>query len=75
MNDDKFKSNNNLKLECNSPKKARNSNSVLSSLDLTIDEQQDSYIKNFYKHLRKKKSIEEDIKNDSKIEDILNKNL
>ena len=75
MNDDKFKSNNNLKLECNSPKKARNSNSVLSSLDLTIDEQQDSYIKNFYKHLRKKKSIEEDIKNDSKVEDISNKNL
>ena len=44
-------------------------------MDLTIDEKQDSYLENFYKNLRKKKPIEEDIKNDSKMEDISNKNL
>ena len=56
-----------------------NNASTISSLDLSLDnfDQREAYLKNFYKTYqnKKKKKIEEDLKSDSKLDDISNKGL
>ena len=77
-----FKSNKNVKLENNIRKKdnSNNNDTILSSLDLTINDNidnQETYIKNFYKTFQKKKKgdIGEEDKNNSKLDSSSNKGL
>ena len=78
----KEKSNKNNIISDNSHKKESNSNNndfKLSSLDLSLDDmdQQETYLKNFYKtyQIKKNKLNEEDNKNDSRLDDFSNKGL
>ncbi len=78
----KEKSNKNNIISDNSHKKESSSNNndfKLSSLDLSLDDmdQQETYLKNFYKtyQIKKNKLNEEDNKNDSRLDDFSNKDL
>ena len=66
-----FKSNKGIELDENTQQKNSDSNTILSSLDLSINdnlEEQGTYIKNYYKTFQKKEKNEDEAKSNSKNE-------